>query len=45
MKFRFSYDIALTVGQYESLLKLHFFLCNEVAQDILYRSMMREGLS
>jgi len=43
MKFRFSYDITLACGQYESALKLHLALRDEDAQSAAFRSTMQRS--
>jgi len=43
MKFRFSYDITLACGQYESPLKLHLALRDEVAQSAASRFAMQRS--
>jgi len=40
MKFRFSCDVTLSFGQYESSLKLHFSQCDEGVQISASRSTM-----
>jgi hypothetical protein len=37
MKFRFSYDVTLPFGQYESSLKLHLTQCDAGPQGVAFR--------
>ncbi len=40
MKFRFSYDITLACGQYESALNLHFAMLSGTVQNVANRYLI-----